>query len=415
MEADDVVYGQREYKVRDVLIWNNSGRRKLSLDSDNSRNEEIRIGQECLSFNAVHLFYSSSFVAVFAVAKVVLYEYLQGFGQALIIVMQKNMHHFDFDMVGFTPGIWSVFPALLLASVASTRDVGSRIVLVVGVGKVLKWVLNVGFQQGRPFWQSSKIEMWHCPVVYGFPSGHALLLWLVVAPLVDLCFKKAHKVVALAVSCVLIGLYLACMIGRVYLGTHYPHSLFMGFGVALWLLCVFTAQNAAIMTDRVFMFTEKRVETWKDFLFLLILASSFALVLLFLGHFYLQVVDVMTDPDPEVWAKRAKQGCPGIVPNPRENVDDLKAGLGLIYGWFVAVSAVAFTADKRIRARRMESYGTFFAEDSDYYTYPPVASMILAFVFTACLAFAAHLFLPVFFCQATSVIAALFLVPFVLG
>ena len=98
--------------------------------------------------------------------------------------------------------------------------------------RLLKWLIDIMVRQGRPFWISSRIHMWHCPSAYGFPSGHAC------SGSYSLSLPRSMLPRPTSIPPLSSTLFFAfILLTRLYVGTHYPHSL---SGIALGVLMVTT-------------------------------------------------------------------------------------------------------------------------------------------------------------------------------
>lgn len=348
------------FQVRDLLVW--SAEDSAARTPLQPRRGEARFAYREASFDAVGIFYTFCLFTLLAVAELVMKPHLEKNGLNLILQMQRDgtgAYVKFFDLFGFPPAIWGFMPAVALATAPVWRPVAARIMLLHGVGLVFQWALDIVFRQGRPFWIDKKVKMWHCPYTYGFPSGHALLLLLVVAPIVEELWartKRPHSpwhtrtgsLLAFVGSSCLVTAYTICLVGRLYLGTHFLHSLLMGIVCGVLLLKIFTKHNTAILIDRIALSVELDgaaslpMRTFEIFL----RAVGTALLLLCLCKALLAFCEHISaqDPDPVHWAERANREC-NVTLHTMEG-SDVKArdGIAIIVGWIAAVSLVVLRA-----------------------------------------------------------------------
>ncbi|CAK9002112.1 acidPPc domain-containing protein, partial [Durusdinium trenchii] len=411
------------FQVRDLLVWSaedskESGGGAAHLQAQpaagdrpkpkgyhvRGRRAPRRPGLEAFQFDAVSLFYAGAMVLATGVAELVMKPLLERIGATIILQLQRHgegkVALFE-DVVGFSPHIWAWFPSVCLTILPSWRPVGARMLLLQGVGLQLKWALNLMFQQGRPFWIDKKIEMWHCTTVYGFPSGHAMLLLLCIAPIIDELWNRVPpssagrprrpdghvlgsaetpsttasaasagagisaalgSLTVLLLSSALVCLYLLCCVGRMFLGTHYWHDLVMGAATGAMLLQVLTKHNVAVFADRIMMSMEpRRDETYKRLIEVLLRSAATALCLVGAAYGYLALVNHFSTPDPPVWAKRAEKGC-GIPPDTREgSLDKAYEAAGIVTGWVTSVMLLTLhrrSAQAERSFLSVQGYGT---------------------------------------------------------
>ena len=117
-----------------------------------------------------------------------------------------------------------------------------RLLILRFCAQYLRWVLGVSLQEPRPSWIDPRVEMLHCPVTFGLPSGHATISWVVFVPLAFRAnsgwFPKA----------LFVGWFSLMCFGRVYLGTHSTHDLFLAMVIGMCLVYVIDKPLVQTMT-----------------------------------------------------------------------------------------------------------------------------------------------------------------------
>jgi len=246
--------------------------------------------------------------------------------------------------------------------------------------------------------------MWHCPQVYGFPSGHALLLLLSgwcfceafwsrsrvgVSDLTDKAdtygavptptktmsnvlqeasshTRTSKRLEARAVTFVIVILYLLCMISRVVLGTHFLHSLFFGFSAGILLLQIVSERNLVVWLDKIttrssttghFGSRRREFASFCAGIFVRVIMHAFTLLVISETVFFL--VNKFSDGDPRVWNKRSQKFCKqeldtrGALPSVYGSVGALTgalAGIELL-AWEDGVFLFPSTALIRLKKR----------------------------------------------------------------
>mmetsp|Transcript_27666 Transcript_27666/g.44252 ORF Transcript_27666/g.44252 Transcript_27666/m.44252 type:complete len:500 (-) Transcript_27666:1120-2619(-) len=355
IESTDSV--EDNFKVSDLLVWSGSTRGRTP-GYDEKPN--TRLAFEGLEFDKVSLFYCFCAYVCLVLAESTLRTHLESSGISLIVSVQRRFpgNQWYADLFGFPPDIWGIAPALLLCTIQTWRTVGYRMVILQGFGKMFKWLNGLFFHQGRPFWVNSKVEMLHCPTFYGFPSGHALLLLVCIAPIIELLWEtrmiqpansrrekpvyvsRFHGIVSFCASFFLLGLYLICMFGRMYLGTHFLHSILFGTICGMLLLQVFTKENVSKIADRVMVPPDEYdgQPNGAKFVELAVRATLAALLILAVAYGSLYASNSLCEPDPKVWTTRALQHC-DVGPDTREgSIDQVYSAGGLIVGWVVSLA-----------------------------------------------------------------------------
>ncbi len=155
---------------------------------------------------------------------------LERFGGSIILLIQRVMGSDSLypwiDALGLDPVFLTfLIPALVYYPIAKGgRELAERLLLLNATSRFVKWMLDILIRQGRPFWISSEIQMWHCPSGYGCPSGHAYLWFVFLVPCAAFLSPPRKRYFVAFVSLY----YPILLFTRLYVGTHYPHSLMMG-------------------------------------------------------------------------------------------------------------------------------------------------------------------------------------------
>lgn len=113
------------------------------------------------------------------------------------------------------------------------KTVGKMFAYVFLIANALNPLLKYGFRGPRPFWFDPSLEMWE-ETSYGVPSGHAQLATVTYLFLAGWIRRWWAWVIAF-VMIFLMG------ISRIYLGSHFPHDVVVGFFVAVLVLLGFVA------------------------------------------------------------------------------------------------------------------------------------------------------------------------------
>ncbi len=458
---------QDSFNVRDLLVWSAEDARAPRGAAQGGG--VVRPALRELRVDAVGVFYAVSLVALLACAELLVRRHLEATGTRLNVELQRALGEgwvTAADALSFPPRLWGLLPGLALALVPRTRALGSRIVLLQGVGRVFKWAGNVLFRQPRPFWLSRRVAMYHCPQSYGFPSGHAMLLCLTGAPLLDAIWNapraraaavaaysppyygsplssprhgqgepglgtlrvavnavptvpeqaplpslaldespplagavgppppppqqqqplslsprvskeeeqarsraKAHaQAVALAagaagsgtpwpllrpaLSVSLALTFLACMVGRVYLGTHFVQDELMGVAMAWLELQLLTTDNVAVIADRVMLAASAGPEvSWAGRAGpALARAAAVGLVGAVAVWTLALAVDLLAPEDPKEWLERAARdptcgGEQGALPDPRGMAMSAYEGAAIVAAWVASMSLLCIDAE----------------------------------------------------------------------
>jgi membrane-associated phospholipid phosphatase len=461
---------QDSFNVRDLLVWSTEDARAPRGAARGGGATRPALSE--LRVDAVGVFYALSLVALLGCAELLVRRRLETTGARLNVELQRALGEgwvAAADALSFPPRVWGLAPGLALALVPRTRALGSRIVLLQGVGRVFKWAGNVLFREPRPFWLSRKVAMYHCPQSYGFPSGHAMLLCLTCAPLVEAIWNapRARAAAAAALSplyygsplssprplgtlrvtvntapavppvselaplpplaldeapplpgaapppppfqlshdaegqvraraqahaqavaaataaagsgsgsdsgsgrgsgncaschwwlvrpALSVGLaltFVACMVGRVYLGTHFVHDELMGVAMAWLELQLLTTDNVAVIADRVMMAASAGPEVgWSARAGPALARASLVGLAVSLAVWALALaVDLLAPEDPKEWLERAARdptcgGEQGALPDPRGMAMSAYEGAAVVAAWVASMSLLCIDAE----------------------------------------------------------------------
>jgi membrane-associated phospholipid phosphatase len=221
-----------------------------------------------------------------------------------------------------------------------------RLLLLTATARLVKWLLNLLFRQGRPFWLSSDVLMLHCPATYGSPSGHTLLWFVCIWPLSEYMTSEiirswrefrtlredcavakssslksaraayvsncSYKMICVGVTrlCLVVLLaafYMAMLFSRLALGTHLPYDLIYGIGAGGLIVAIGSTHNVRALSDMLGRLPGRTCcMTW------LVLLKLIAFAFVLLG-----IIEAVTwgfhdgprvQPDPDSWTSRAKEG-----------------------------------------------------------------------------------------------------------
>ena len=149
---------------------------------------------------------------------------LQGMGDWLIFPMQlfSNLGTEEFYFLVLPLIYWCIDSAL-----------GLRVGLILVTSNILNGMGKVLLAGPRPYWVSSHARALWPETSFGIPSGHAqhaVSVWGIIAAY----YKKLWVWVAALALIFLIGF------SRLYLGSHFPHDVLLGWLVGAILLWAFT-------------------------------------------------------------------------------------------------------------------------------------------------------------------------------
>jgi len=269
----------------------------------------------------IPIFNSFCLIIALVLAEHLMRSHLERTGVKLIEEVQRyesaeSMSWYFENILDFPPDIWAFYPGILFGCTRFGYSTGSRVIFLNGVGRLMKWSLILLFRQGRPFWVSDKIHMWHCPTQYGFPSGHAMLNLLCVGSILDFLDRrirrggKATVLLLLVARNIILGIYIVCVFGRLVLGTHFLHSLLMGAACASLLLQLFTSQNVNIIRKRSIRAVADKYQGgiwfWLDILVgIMVTFAALGLFVVLIRFIH----DNTGSSDPLVWNARSIVGC----------------------------------------------------------------------------------------------------------
>jgi membrane-associated phospholipid phosphatase len=164
---------------------------------------------------------------------------LQGMGDWLIAPMNffSQLGTEDFFFIVLPLIYWSVDSAL-----------GLRVGLILAASTTLNFIGKLAFAGPRPYWVSSHVRALWPETSFGPPSGHAqhaMSVWGIIAS-----SRREGWVRAVCV-------FLIFMIGfsRVFLGSHFPHDVLLGWligGAILWAFVRFWDPVAAWLAGKTF-------------------------------------------------------------------------------------------------------------------------------------------------------------------
>lgn len=284
-----------------------------------------------------------------------------------------------FDTVGVSPGpIGAVVTPAVFMFVPGMHRLALQMMVLNCLGRYLKWALLLVYRQGRPFWISTKIKMWHCPVLYGNPSGHAMLWLLFYYPLGKHVWQRRKRfrsfwarLFCILITVLLICEYVALIYSRLYVGTHYPHSLFLGAIFATMLLTWVTSTRilrfSRCLARLAACFQRSNVSSRKQKL------GSWGLVRLLLLVFFLLCCSVAfvelilllcnkySMPDPSLWEQRSEKYC-------SKKLDTRSADAG--YGAAGGIWGLFFGLVLRRQMPRRIKFSSFARNHLAYYPKP---------------------------------------------
>lgn len=148
---------------------------------------------------------------------------LQGLGDWLIAPMRffSQLGTEDFFFIVLPLLYWSIDSAL-----------GLRVGLILATSNLFNYFGKLTFAGPRPYWVSSHVRGLWAETSFGIPSGHAqhaMSVWGIIA----LYYKKAWVWVVCGFLIFMIGF------SRMFLGSHFPHDVIIGWLIGAVLLWVF--------------------------------------------------------------------------------------------------------------------------------------------------------------------------------
>lgn len=148
---------------------------------------------------------------------------LQGLGDWLIAPMNffSELGTEEFFFIVLPLLYWSVDTAL-----------GLRVGMILATSNMFNYIFKVAFAGPRPYWVSSHVRALWPETSFGVPSGHAqhaMSVWGIIA--------ASRRKVWIWIVCI----FLIFMIGfsRMYLGSHFPHDVLLGWLIGAALLWIF--------------------------------------------------------------------------------------------------------------------------------------------------------------------------------
>ena len=156
---------------------------------------------------------------------------LVDYGVGLTIALQTHFSWMTPFMLFFsnlgTEDFYFLILPLLYWSIDA--NIGIRVGMILVTSIAINFTAKLLFAGPRPYWVSSHVQPLWPENSFGIPSGHAqygISVWGTIA-----AFQKRWAKIALGVMIFLIGF------SRVYLGSHSPHDVVIGWvigGVLLW-------------------------------------------------------------------------------------------------------------------------------------------------------------------------------------
>ncbi|MBE2220013.1 MAG: phosphatase PAP2 family protein [Anaerolineae bacterium] len=208
------------------------------------------------------------------------------------------------------------------------KTVGKLFAYVFLIASALNPLFKFGFRGPRPFWFDPSLEMWE-ETSYGVPSGHvqlATVTYLFIAGWI----RRWWAWVIAFVMIFLMG------ISRIYLGSHFPHDVVVGFVISVLLLLGVVAWRRTYAKG-----FEKRILGQKLMAAItipVVYAMIFAVVSLLIGKPDMTVSWALYIPAAELAAWEGAATAVGML---------LGAGIGLIFEG----SRIRFRADGSIGLR----------------------------------------------------------------
>jgi membrane-associated phospholipid phosphatase len=208
------------------------------------------------------------------------------------------------------------------------KTIGKLLAYVFLLATALNPLFKYGFRGPRPFWFDPSLELWE-ETSYGVPSGHvqyATVIYLFLAGWI-------RRWWAWLLAFVMIFLM---AVSRIYLGSHFPHDVLVGFFISILLLLAFVAWERTYAKG-----FQKRILGQK-LMAAMVVPAMYILV-------YLGVSWLIGEPDMSVeWAEY----IPAAELSARESVATavgmlLGAGIGFIF----ESSRIRFRADGKIWLR----------------------------------------------------------------
>jgi membrane-associated phospholipid phosphatase len=165
--------------------------------------------------------------------------YLQSLGNSLV---SPQILWGISEILGPDPRVLTFIAILLFAQ---TGEQMRKLLFLKFSSQYLRWFLGILLQEPRPSWYDDRIEMLHCPITFGLPSGHAILSVTVVA---SLAFSENVGKIPKVLFFVW---FISMCIGRIYLGTHSPHDLLLGITLGITFLFVIDASIVDFLTGKI--------------------------------------------------------------------------------------------------------------------------------------------------------------------
>lgn len=208
------------------------------------------------------------------------------------------------------------------------KTVGKLFAYAFLITNALNSLFKFGFRGPRPFWLDPSLEMWE-ETSYGVPSGHVQLATVTYLFLAGWIRRWWAWVIAF-VMIFLMG------VSRIYLGSHFPHDVVVGFVLAILVLLGVVAWKRSFAKG-----FEKRILGQKLMAAItvpVVYAMIFAVVALLIGKPEMNVSWAVHIPLAEIAAWEGAATAVGML---------LGAGIGLIFEG----SRIRFRANGKIGLR----------------------------------------------------------------
>ncbi len=156
---------------------------------------------------------------------------IQGMGEWLIVPMRffSNLGTENFFFIVLPLIYWCIDSAL-----------GMRVGLILSTSGVFNYAIKILMAGPRPYWVSSHVKALWPEVNFGAPSNHAQLatdVWGIIA----VCINKAWAWITAGALIFLIGF------SRIYLGSHFPHDIILGWVIGGLILYAFVKLEKPVL------------------------------------------------------------------------------------------------------------------------------------------------------------------------
>jgi len=135
-------------------------------------------------------------------------------------------------------GGWRPAVILIASAVVVLRLIGMKqaiLVILSGISTSTSSILKLVVGRVRP--SADLVTVWDVETNKSFPSGHALLVTLVLGFLAYLCLTQIrNRVLKISSAAVLLALVILTGVSRVYLGAHWPSDVIGGYVIGGFFL-----------------------------------------------------------------------------------------------------------------------------------------------------------------------------------